>query len=161
MSESPPSGILVVEDDELVRKFYSRLLAGSGYAPSEARTAKEALAAVRDGPSFAAAIVDGLLPDMHGLVLAQRLLEEPRGQLLPICFVTGAHPPASLPDVGIGILLKPVRGSDLLRQLAELERWKQAPGTSVEERRRALAGLERTFLVGPDRSRREPPPPHR
>ena len=62
--------------------------------PVPVRTGEEALQVLHAQRGIAAALIDGLLPDMHGVRLADAILDSPKGQSVAICFVSGAvHDP--------------------------------------------------------------------
>lgn len=140
--------VLVVEDDQLVRTFIRFALERDGMDVSEAHSGGHALDQLAADP-FDAILADGLLPDMHGIGLADRILDDPATAAMPICFLSGAVP-SRLPTVaGVGCLSKPVRPAHLTEQLRSLVAWRDAGGSPVEERRAALRKLEAGFLVGP------------
>jgi CheY-like chemotaxis protein len=148
----PPSGaplrVLVVEDDHLVRTFIRFALERDGMEPTECADGIEALAQLAARP-FDAVLSDGLLPDMHGIALADSILDNPSTAATPICFLSGAVP-SRIPTVaGVACLSKPVRPQHLTEQLRGLVAWRDAGGSPVEERRAALRKLESGFLVGP------------
>src|SRR5665213_73372 len=63
--------VLVVEDDEMVRSYLGRVLESADFEVIEASTGAESMDLMgRDGSNFAVAVIDGLLPDMHGSDLA-------------------------------------------------------------------------------------------
>jgi CheY-like chemotaxis protein len=129
-SSGVPLRVLVVEDDQLVRTFVSFALS-------------------RDGMQVAAVLADGLLPDMHGIELATRILDAPATAGLPICFLSGAVPSRVPTRAGIGCLSKPVKPGHLAEQIRALVAWRDEGGSPLEERRAALRKLEAGFLVGP------------
>jgi DNA-binding response OmpR family regulator len=95
-------------------------------------------------------LVDGLLPDMHGVELATRLLDGDATSRLPICFLSGAVAARGRrAAAGIGCLVKPVRPTDLVAQIETLLQWHRDGGSPIDDRRRALRSLENGFLVGP------------
>lgn len=66
--------VLVVEDEDAVRVFTGRALAGSGYTVLEAKRAEEALEIVSQYPGqIAALLTDVSMPGMSGCELAQKL----------------------------------------------------------------------------------------
>ena len=81
--------VLVVEDDDAVRGFLTFALQSAGYAAVGVRTGEEAIAMMRDTPA-AVILIDGILPDMHGIRLARAILEDPEIEPVAISFVTGA-----------------------------------------------------------------------
>lgn len=141
--------VLIVEDDETVRGFLIRALEGQDCEPFGVHSGEQALEAITTPPGVAAVLIDGILPDMHGFRLAQRIIEEPAGQLVGICFVTGAVRDTTQVSAGIGALCKPVRLGELRRAVAELLHWRDAGGSPAEDRRTSLHRVEQVFLVGP------------
>jgi two-component system cell cycle response regulator CpdR len=141
--------VLIVEDDETVRGFLCRALERGGYEPVAVRTGEEALAVVRDSTGVDAALIDGILPDMHGVRLADAVLDDPAGAEVPICFVTGAIRDRWPGVAGVGALGKPFRINDLNETVADMLAWRAAGGSPIEERRASLRRLEQGFLVGP------------
>ncbi len=112
--------ILVVDDEELVRRFAVRVLRGRGHATVEAADGHQALSCI----SAAAAEVDLVLsdivmPKLNGVELAERLsVSWPE---LPIILMSG-YGPAELMAKGIAVpcalLSKPFLASDLLAEVA-------------------------------------------
>src|SRR6266516_2413633 len=141
--------VLIVEDDETVRGFLCRALERGGYEPVAVRTGEEALAVVRASTGVDAALIDGILPDMHGVRLAEALLDDPAGADLPICFVTGAIRDRWPAEAGVGALGKPFRINDLNETVAGMLAWSAAGGSPNDARRASLRRLEQGFLVGP------------
>ena len=149
--DMPPAAmprVLVVEDDQLVRTFVRMALERGGMSVAEAADGGSALRLVAAG-SVDAMLVDGLLPDMHGVALAARVLDDPATESLPICFLSGAVHAHADCQAGIGCLTKPVRPAKLVSQVQRLLDWRDGGGSPVEERRKVLRRLENGFLVGP------------
>jgi len=140
--------VLIVEDDETVRGFLARALERGGYQPVAVRTGEEALEAVRAG-GVDVALIDGILPDMHGVRLAEELLSSATGAELPICFVTGAIRGHRAALAGLGALGKPFRIHELHESVAALLDWRASGGSPIDERWASLRTLEQGFLVGP------------
>jgi len=142
--------VLIVEDDPLVRTFVRFALDKGGMGAFEADDGAEALACLGEHrPRIDAVLIDGLLPDMHGVALANRLLDDPGTADLPICFLSGAVHGRTVATAGFGCLLKPVRPTQLVSHIQRLLDWSSAGGSPVEERRTALRALQNGFLVGP------------
>lgn len=148
-SSGAPLRVLVVEDDQLVRTFISFALSRDGIEATEAEDGVDALERLTSpgAETFDAVLADGLLPDMHGIELATRILDATA--TMPICFLSGAVPSRVPTRAGIGCLSKPVKPSHLTEQLRSLVAWRDAGGSPLEERRAALRKLEEGFLVGP------------
>ena len=149
MCASAASRVLIVEDDGTVRGFLVRALESGGFVPMPVRTGEEALRLLRADTAMTAVLIDGILPDMHGLRLADLILDSAHGATTAICFVTGAIREAAPTAAGIAALSKPVRLGELLRCLETLVRWRDEGGSPVAERRDAMRRLEQAFLVGP------------
>ncbi|HXK11729.1 MAG TPA: sigma-54 dependent transcriptional regulator [Vicinamibacteria bacterium] len=64
--------VLVVDDEEVMRDVLGRVLGQAGYAVAFAETGPQGLEAARRG-SYAAAIVDVMLPEMGGLEVLEEL----------------------------------------------------------------------------------------
>jgi DNA-binding response OmpR family regulator len=147
MVENGLPAVLVVEDDDAVRGFLTYALESGGHASLGVRTGEEAMAVLRDTPA-AVILIDGILPDMHGIRLARAILEDPDLQLVAISFVTGAIRDGRPATAGVGALSKPLRARDLVESVNGLLRWREAGGSPPSQRRAALAELEHIFLVG-------------
>ena len=88
MAEKNGKRILVVDDEELMREFYVRLLASRGY---DVVTAEHGLAAMRmleSQPPFDLAIVDLVMPVCNGWQLIEKIRSSPYASL-PLLAVTG------------------------------------------------------------------------
>lgn len=85
--------ILVVDDNDAVRRLTSRVLADDGHAVMTAADGVEALAMLDDSPGVAAVVSDLKMPRMDGHELALRIAARWPG--VRMLFMTG-HPEASL-----------------------------------------------------------------
>jgi two-component system, cell cycle response regulator CpdR len=141
--------VLIVEDDETVRGFLIRALESLDCKAVGVSNGEQALGLITTPPGVAAVLVDGILPDMHGYRLAERMLDQPEGRLVGICFVTGALRESTGVVAGVGALSKPVRLAELRATVTELLRWRQAGGSPLAQRVEALTRIQESFLVGP------------
>jgi two-component system cell cycle response regulator CpdR len=141
--------ILIVEDDDTVRGFLERALESCGCLPLGVPNGEAALAAISEPPGVAGVLIDGILPDMHGFHLAQRIVAMPEGRFVAVCFVTGALRESSSFDAGVGALSKPVRLDALRGVVQQMLAWRSAGGSALEARQQALRRIEQAFLVGP------------
>jgi CheY-like chemotaxis protein len=108
--------VLVVDDEELLRRFMARVMANDGYRVLEAGNGIDALAWFGNGRSpIHLVITDILMPGMGGVELAGRLAT--RSPSPPVLFVTGGHRHSDLPGP---VLWKPFLPSDLSTMVREL-----------------------------------------
>jgi two-component system OmpR family response regulator len=147
MPEGAPPTILIVEDDDGVRDFLTFALERGGYSAIGVRTGEEAMTELHR-TTAPVILIDGILPDMHGVRLARAVLAEPGLEQVAISFVTGALRDGRPAEAGVGALSKPLRVRDLTDAVAALLAWREAGGSPVAERVAALAHLEHLFLVG-------------
>jgi two-component system OmpR family response regulator len=147
MVEPGVPAVLVVEDDDAVRGFLTFALETGGHPAVGVRTGEEAMTLLRE-MVVPVILIDGILPDMHGMRLARTILEDPDFEHVAISFVTGAIRTGRSPKAGIGALSKPLLARDLIAAVEVLLRWRDAGGSPVADRQAALAELEHIFLVG-------------
>jgi PAS domain S-box-containing protein len=112
--QPPPPAILIVDDDPDIALVLHDLLAHTGYRVEVAGTGAEALAKAKS-ESFAAALLDLMLPDMDGLSVLTLLKEiDP---VLPVimltAFVEVAKKHGSLTEGAFGYLTKPYDADEL------------------------------------------------
>ena len=128
--------LLLLEDEEPVRRALGRFLQQSGYEVSEAGTVGEALALARElDPDIA--VSDIFLPDGSGLELLPQLLALKPG--LPVVMMTGAQ------DVATAVAAMRGGAEDYLTKPFELIELKLAVDKAVERAglRRELRALRR------------------
>jgi CheY-like chemotaxis protein len=120
---SPPTTILVVDDNPIVAKALSRLIRDAGYAPYACHSGADALAFLDRAETPGAAVVDIHLPDINGLILSHKLRER-FGPDTPIIIVSGdtsMETIKSLPHVGATYFFpKPVNSNALMQRLTDL-----------------------------------------
>jgi len=117
--------ILIVEDDDLVRSFLARALVDVSDRIDVCGTAAEATRAVR-GNRYGTILLDGLLPDVHGVDLGRQLVRLPPAASSGICFVSGSLRRAVPIRGGGGALHKPRRLRELTNAVAELMLWHES-----------------------------------
>ncbi|WP_164857193.1 ATP-binding protein [Sphingomonas crocodyli] len=111
-----PGRVLLVDDEEMVRRGSAELLEGLGYQTVQASSGAEALRKIAEGPAFDLLISDYLMPGMNGATLIAEVRK--MAPKLPVVLVTGyAAPDLDLP--GISILAKPFRQRDLAISITE------------------------------------------
>jgi CheY-like chemotaxis protein len=116
--------ILVVEDEEGVRRYSTDALRDLGYRVLEADSARTALEILDAEPDIAILFTDVVMPEMNGRRLAEVALE--RRPSLKILFTTGYTRNAivhnGMLDPGVNLLSKPFSLEELARKVAELAR---------------------------------------
>jgi signal transduction histidine kinase/CheY-like chemotaxis protein len=117
-AEPVVAGIAVLVDDEdIVRASTADMLAEIGFEVIEARSGKEALAALRQARHVDVLVTDHLMPEMTGVELARTVLGERPG--LPVLVVSGYSDAIGI-EAGFPRLEKPFRHADLATKLADL-----------------------------------------
>ena len=115
--------VLLVEDDDLVRRHAAALLKSLGYTVSVAADGHEALALMRNGERFDLLFTDVVMPGgLNGRQVAEEAERLQPG--LPVLFTSGYTDTAMvehghLPP-GVQLLPKPYRRQDLARKLREI-----------------------------------------
>ena len=143
MGSSP---ILIVEDDELVRAFLARALSDVAGDVVECDNGDDALR-LADTHAFGLVLLDGLLPDMHGIELARTLIRDRQSQS-GICFVSGTLRHARPAQAGVAALPKPLRVRELLTTANELLSWHDAAQAGdAAERLAVIDSLAADVLV--------------
>jgi CheY-like chemotaxis protein len=107
--------ILVVEDDDLLRKAAVRIVTAAGYPVVDAANAEEAVVVLQGNPGVAVLFTDIIMPGMNGFMLADLALRRTPG--LRVLFTTTREKlrevddqPGLLPGI---ILLKPYGSKEL------------------------------------------------
>ena len=115
--------VLLVDDDEGVRKFGSLVLRGQGYQVLEARDGAEALALVAQNPAkFDLVVTDVIMPAMGGVELGNRLGVLQPG--LPVLYQSGRLEDMTQAEGGLErnlhFLTKPFSREAFLAKVSEL-----------------------------------------
>ena len=125
--------MLLVEDDEDLRRLASEILQASGYTVVEAADPLEALT-VCDRPDLTIDLLltDMVMPAMRGPELAARLAETRPG--LTVLFMSGyteeSGPPAQAGEPARAFLQKPFTPHDLTRAVREATASRRADSRS-------------------------------
>ena len=113
--------VLVVDDDELLRRVVGRMLEEAGYEVMLAANGFEALSCVNVADPFDVVVADLRMPGMSGRALGERLAVLQPG--LPILYISGYtsdwQPELATRDTS-AFLPKPFAESDLLQSLRTL-----------------------------------------
>jgi CheY-like chemotaxis protein len=114
--------ILLVEDQDTVRRFARRALEHHGYCVIEAATPEEALARAQGGQPLSLLLTDVIMPRMSGPELADALRQTRPD--LPVLFMSGFPSTLVMPDGSIDprrpMVSKPFTTSQLIQVVQEL-----------------------------------------
>ncbi|MDD0843803.1 PAS domain S-box protein [Pseudomonas sp. Gutcm_11s] len=115
-----PALVLLVDDEEIVRRTTALQLQDLGYLVSEAASAAAALQMLDDGLVPDVLVTDHIMPEKSGIQLAHELRQRMPG--LPILVTTGYSnlSPAQMHD--FDMLAKPFRRAEIAARLLELLR---------------------------------------
>ncbi len=93
MNSEPGAGrsILLVEDDEIVRRAIQMVLEWEGYHVQCACNGQEALDSLRKGYRPCLILLDVLMPVLDGEQFRQEQLRDPRLASIPVIVVSAAH----------------------------------------------------------------------
>jgi two-component system cell cycle response regulator len=111
--------ILIIEDEEGVRSFFTKALELGGYTPIAAPTAEDALKLMNQGLRPDAVLLDLAMPGMGGLGFLLQLGADPLRRRIPVAIVTGhialPQPVQAAADaLGVAVHHKPVDMEGLL-----------------------------------------------
>ena len=111
--QSGTETILVVDDEEMLRHFVSRVLAAQGYQVVKAADGEDALAVLeRHDGEVDLIVTDVVMPRLGGAALVERVRQEfPQ---LPVVFMSGLSDRATLPDGEWDTLAKPFGRKELV-----------------------------------------------
>lgn len=157
--QSVPRGrVLLVDDDEQVRRMFDAALRRAGFAVIEAATAEDAVARV-DAEPVDVVLLDVGLPDRSGVDVVGDLRGRPGHRTLPIVLVTGRE---DIDDRVQGLdagaddyVIKPIRPDELVArvcaQLRSRDAWSEVVDRMLADRAEtlgALGGIESDRLDG-------------
>lgn len=113
--------VLVVDDDELLRRVVGRMLEEAGYEVILAADGVDALACLGESPGFDAVVADLRMPRMSGRTLGEHLAR--RDPRLPVLYISG-YASDWEPDLAArparAFLPKPFADAELLASLRDL-----------------------------------------
>lgn len=124
--------VLLVEDEEPLRRILTRNLVRRGYDVTEAVSADDAVAALRAGTQFDALALDMNLPDHSGW----DVLRATRGcHVPPVIVLTALRPTQQRLDEfrPAAVLLKPFPMDALIRLVERIVRSQSEPGEASSE----------------------------
>ena len=84
---SSRSRVLVVDDDDAVRRFVTRILDEDGFVVESSATGADALTRMREGQTYDLIVADVCMPEMSGPQLVARMRQ--KGSHAKVLYVTG------------------------------------------------------------------------
>jgi CheY-like chemotaxis protein len=119
MSSQPDGGtsVLLVEDDEIVRRALKMVLEWEGYRVDCAANGQEGLDFLRAGGLPSIILLDMMMPVLDGKQFRQEQKGDPRFASIPLIVVSGAHF-ASTVD-GDHLVRKPFEVQELLSAIRD------------------------------------------
>jgi two-component system chemotaxis response regulator CheY len=116
MRATSPTIILVVDDNEVLRRSISRVLRLSGYQVDEALDGAEALAMLRRGLRPHLILLDLQMPGMDGETFCDCWRADPQLSRIPVvlCTATPNAAPVAERLRASGVLQKPITAPQLL-----------------------------------------------
>jgi putative two-component system response regulator len=146
-SDAGRGRLLVVDDDEQIRKLLVGLLTRTGHVVEQAGSAEEALVKLDARPPDLI-LLDMELPGKSGLDLVPIIRSDPRHRLTPIVMITGAATPerklAAL-DAGVTeFLSKPFSHAELAARVRSLLGFKHATD-ALEDAEQVILALAQTI----------------
>jgi two-component system cell cycle sensor histidine kinase/response regulator CckA len=115
--------VLVVDDEEPLRLYVSRIMEDEGYRTISAGDGAEALMLLDQSEDLVQLVITDIsMPNMGGLELAARLSRRPHA--LPVLFMSGNYPDTQLTGP---LLTKPFLPQDLGRMVRRLMALEPAP----------------------------------
>ncbi|MEY2935715.1 MAG: hypothetical protein RL033_6464 [Pseudomonadota bacterium] len=117
-----PCRVLLVEDEDMVRKVLLRMLSARGYDVKTATNVSEAEALFAvPGNDFELLITDVMIPQGSGHALARGLVErQPSLRVLFVSGYSGGNPVEGIDPVNVRFLTKPFGSAELSQMIAEL-----------------------------------------
>jgi CheY-like chemotaxis protein len=97
--------VLVVDDDQMVLNYLSRVIARFGYPVVVASSAKDALGALASDENIGFVLTDIDMPEMTGIELRSEILKHECWSRIPVALMTGGVG-VGIPN-GVLVLLKP------------------------------------------------------
>jgi two-component system cell cycle sensor histidine kinase/response regulator CckA len=125
--------VLVAEDDPAVRDITTRFLERAGYDVHAVADGTEAIAAVELAPPFDVLVTDIVMPNMSGIDLAERIMDEYPlvGVVLLSGHTTESRELRHATERGATFLLKPVTSSQLLHAVLRAIASRRAVAESI------------------------------
>lgn len=115
MTPPPRNRVLLVDDEEVLRRTVGNALRSAGYCVELAENGSQGLSRHLENPCHII-IADRAMPEMDGQELAAAIKAQGHG--VPVILMTGLLLPVTNPDDFVAVLKKPFRMKDLLGLVA-------------------------------------------
>jgi DNA-binding NtrC family response regulator len=148
------SRILIVDDDETVRKVLTTILIEEGYVVDSAKSGKEAIRKTKTG-FYNLALIDIRLPDMEGTHLLTKLKETtPKMVKIIVTGYPSLHNAIEAVNRGAdGYIMKPFKVEDALTTIdAHLKKQQEARKYSQEKVAEFIETRARELAAAPRRN---------
>ena len=150
--------VLVVDDNSTNRRILHELLAGWGTRPAVVESGQAALEAMRQaadaGHPYSVVLLDHMMPEMDGLMLAERIQADPRLTGAMLMMLSSADRPetaARCRERGVAsYLTKPVKRAELLSALMRAVGAAAAARPAAAPRRFVPCGHSLRLLLAED-----------
>ena len=141
--------ILLVEDEEIIRKSLSEYLSGEGYFLTTAASAEEALELARK-QDFDVAVCDVQLPDGDGVQLLTRMRQINSGMfgLIITAYATVENAVEAFKAGAFDYLVKPVIFEDLHNKLERMFEYKDLARENIQLRRELSVREDFDKIIG-------------
>ena len=120
----PPTKILVVDDDRLIRLQVRSLLERSNYCCIESADGRRALDVLTDNPTIALVVTDMVMPNVDGRQLVESMQEIPALREIPVIITSGIVSARSVRDLlhagAERFIAKPIQARLLLGYVTDL-----------------------------------------
>ncbi|MHB1312666.1 MAG: response regulator, partial [Gemmatimonadaceae bacterium] len=122
VDETSVRRVLVVDDEESIRRALATFLGASGYDVTTASSGEDALAAMKAGPKFSLMLCDIRMPGMSGVQLVPKVIEiDPDIAVMMLTAVDDASTATQVLSSGaMDYLIKPVELRDLERAIERI-----------------------------------------
>lgn len=114
--------IMVVEDDERIRRITARMLRDEGYQVFEAESAEQALEQLADGGQFQLVVADIVMPGgMNGVEMAEKILAtQPACRVVLMSGYDRMFPKWDSVGIRVPLLIKPFTADQLIQRVEEV-----------------------------------------
>ena len=145
--------ILIVDDEDEIRKLLRRVLESRGYRVREADRGNTALKLVKEEPPDVM-ILDAMLPEVHGFDIARRIKGSERYGKIPIIMVSAVYRGWRFAEdlkasYGVDAFIeKPFKISDVVTAVEKALEHKKDAGAESQEAEKISAEAERHLAAG-------------